>query len=121
MNLLQKNKVDILLGTYGENAYAAETKISLAKHIPIAPLITKELAWRPDDIANGNDLFITTKAFAEKFEAHYNSKASELSATAMASVLALQYSLLKTNAVDFNSLTTAFAQAHFHTFLKCGH
>jgi DNA-binding beta-propeller fold protein YncE len=119
--LLQKNKVDILLGTYGENAYAAETKISLAKHIPIAPLITKELAWRPDDIANGNDLFITTKAFAEKFEAHYNSKASELSATAMASVLALQYSLLKTNAVDFNSLTTAFAQAHFHTFLKCGH
>jgi DNA-binding beta-propeller fold protein YncE len=119
--LIQKNKVDILLGTYGEKLYDDEIKISRQNHIPIAPLITKKLNWQPNDIVNGNDLFVTTKAFAEKFETYYNSKASELAAVAMASTLALQYSLLKTNSIEFDSLSKAFAEAHFHTFLKCGH
>jgi DNA-binding beta-propeller fold protein YncE len=119
--LIQKNKVDILLGTYGAKAYDDEANISRQHHIPLAPLITKKLAWQPNDVVKGNDLFVTTKAFAEKFAAYYNYKASALSAVAMASTLALQHSLLKTNSIEFVALSKAFSEAHFHTFLRCGH
>jgi ABC-type branched-subunit amino acid transport system substrate-binding protein len=119
--LIQKSKINILLGTYGATAYSEETQISHQNHIPIAPLITKKLAWQPNDIVNGNDLFVTTKAFADKFAAYYNYQATELSAVAMASALALQHSLLKANSIEFDTLNKTIDAGHFHTFLKCGH
>jgi DNA-binding beta-propeller fold protein YncE len=116
--LITKNHINIFLGTYGEEAYKIEKEIAMNNHIPIAPLLTQAFEWKPNNLATGEDFFITTNRFDQEFQLYYNLKATWLSAAAVESVIILQQALLKINSFNYDSLMETFSTNHFQTFLS---
>ncbi len=115
--LITKYKINILLGTHGDRAYTAEKQIAIKHHVPVVPLIMNQFTWQPNDLAVGEDIFVTTKIFDQQFQEHYNLKASALSASAIESGIVLQQTLLKINSLNYESLMKTFSDNHFQTFL----
>jgi hypothetical protein len=116
--LIEKYKINILLSTSGLLAYNIESKISSENHIPITPAQANDNPWLPNEIAAGEDYFVTTKDFDQLFYSQYNFKASTYSASATALGVALQQALLETNSLDYEALAKIFTHNQFKVFYQ---
>ncbi len=117
--LISLYKVNALFGTYGIEENKIEHDIALAQHIPFIPLPEKsDKTWQPNDIAVGEDVFMTSNEFSKQFQKYYNLKASYLSGSATASGIILQQALLEANSLDYDVLMQRFKLQTFNTFLS---
>jgi len=114
--LITKHKVDMLLSTLGTHAYQIEKAVAMQHHISITPMFIREMKWEPNDLAVGEDFFVTSLAFSKQFQAHYNLPASALSASAIEAGVALQQALLKPESLVYQSFMKLFLENHFLTF-----
>ncbi len=114
--LVDKYHATILLSTYGLSSYNVMKNISLQKHIPLTPAQNNDSPWQPNEIAAGQDFFVTSKEYDQQYYRQYNFKASNYSASATAIGIVLQKALSDTKNFDYDTLTKAFEQNKFHVF-----
>lgn len=115
-DLITKNKVNILLSTVGLSGYNLEKQASLEEHIPLMPAQTNSEPWAPNDLAVGEDYFVTSKAFDAQFNARYGFAASGYSASAASLGLMLQKSLQQANSMEYQSLSSVLDHAQYYLF-----
>lgn len=115
-DLITKNKVKILLSTVGLSGYNLEKQASLEEHIPITPAQINNDPWAPNEIAVGEDYFVTSKEFDTQLYARYGFPASGYSASASSLGIMLQKSLLQANSFDYKDLSVVMDHAKFHVF-----
>lgn len=116
--LISKYHVNMLLSTYGITAGNIEKQVALESHIPMTPVQTNDEPWQPNDMAVGQDYFVTSKFYDQQYFAQYNFKASTYSASATALGIVLQKSLLETNSMNYDELTKILDQNKFNVFNK---
>ncbi|WP_058492181.1 YncE family protein [Legionella worsleiensis] len=114
--LISQYKVQVLLSTYGDAAYALEKKQAESAQILITPKLTEAMPWQPDDLARGHDYFITTHLYERGYIAQYNFKPSSWSAQATTTGLLLQNALQTAHCLDKDTVTRVFDENHFDFF-----
>lgn len=114
--LITQYRVDLLLSTYGMAAYNIEKQVSLANNIIITPSQINESDWLPNAMAVGQDYFVTTKFYDQQYQAHYNFKASNYSASATTIGIILQQAILATDSLDYTALSKMLLQNNFKVF-----
>lgn len=114
--LITKYGVDLLLSTYGMAGYNIEKQIALANNITLTPARINDTPWLPNDMAEGQDYFVTTKFYDQQYLTQYNFKASNYSASATAIGIILQQAILATDSLDYVSLSKMLTQGHFNVF-----
>ncbi len=117
-DLINKYHVNILLSTYGKNAYNIEKEISLKNHVPIIPYLEKALMKEGSNIASGADIFVTQNNFEKEFQGSYNLKSTSLSASSYEAGIILQQAIILKNNFSYNTLMEALYKYKFHTFLS---
>lgn len=114
--LINQYKVQALLSTYGDAAYALEQKQAESAHLLITPKIAEATPWQSDDLARGHDYFISTHRYEEGYIAQYNFKPSSWSALATTTGLLLQNALQAADSFDKEEVTKAFNENRFDFF-----
>ncbi|CAM2735519.1 PQQ-dependent catabolism-associated beta-propeller protein [Legionella steigerwaltii] len=114
--LLNQYQVQILLSTYGNDAYALEKEVAESKKIILTSAPGNETAWEPNNIARGYDYFVTTSLYEKGYITQYNFKPSSWSARASAIGLKLQNACYAANSLDYQHITTLLNEDNFHLF-----
>lgn len=114
--LINQYKVQALLSTYGDGEYALEQKQAESAQILITPKLPEAMPWQADDLARGQDYFITTHFYEQSYIAQYNFKPSSWSALATTTGLLLQNSLQTAHSFDKDAVTKVFEEAQFNFF-----
>lgn len=116
-NLISLYKVKALFSTYGIEENKIAKDIANTQHIPFIPLPTSDYkTWQPNDIAAGEDWFVTSNEFSKQFQQYYNLPASHVSGSATASGIMLQQALLEANNMDYDTLMKVLNLHSFNTF-----
>lgn len=114
--LISQYKVQGLLSTYGDVAYALEQKQAEQAQMLITPKLIEPMPWQPDDLARGHDYFITTHLYEQGYIAQYNFKPSSWSALATTTGLLLQNALQTAHTFDKDTVTRVFDESRFDFF-----
>lgn len=114
--LISKNRIRVLLSTVGANAHQLEKQAALESGIPVTPAQTNSDPWVPNDIAAGEDYFVTTREFDFQLNAKYGFPASGYTASASSLGMVLQKSLLKANSFDYKDLSAVMDRSKFNVF-----
>lgn len=114
--LINQYKVQALLSTYGDAAYALEQKQAESAQILITPRLADVMPWQSDDLARGHDYFITTRFYEQGYITQYNFKPSSWSAQATTTGLLLQNALQTAHCLDRKVVARAFDDNRFDFF-----
>lgn len=114
--LINQYKVQGLLSTYSNEAYALEQKQAELANMLITPKLAEATPWQPDDQARGHDYFITTHLYELGYITQYNFKPSSWSAQATTTGLLLQNALQAAHSLDKEQVTRVFNENQFDFF-----
>ena len=84
----------------------------------MTPVQSNDEPWQPNDMAVGQDYFVTSRFYDQQYFAQYNFKASTYSASATALGIVLQKSLLEANSMNYDELSKILDQNKFNVFNK---
>lgn len=114
--LITKDKVKILLSTVGLAGYNMERIASIENDIPLTPAQTNSTPWSPNELAVGEDYFVTSKDFDKQLNAKYGFPASSYTASATSLGISLQKSLLQTDSFEYKKLQAVLDNGRFKNF-----
>jgi len=116
--LLDKYQVDVLLSTFGQEAYQLQKAVAESRKIILTPSAGDDSPWEPDMVASGYDYFVSTWLYEKGYVDQYNFKPTIWSARASALGLQFQQTCLLSGSLDYQPFTALLNETEFNLFIK---